>query len=974
MPRKLLSTTVLLFALNSPETGFAFSGEDVLNGQPWHHADITLRALGGEALVGAIQSDVFGPCGAGVGFSPEAATSIAWHADYLDSYLYNPLWWAEGAPDKKRLKASIALFEDLAKLHHDDTFTTAGLEDNWRRYSAGALLGLAFAARTDDVAAAHNILGLLAHANQDFYSHTNWVDDPERQRRTWFEYRDAFFFDPMKDYGAGSEGVKISTSAYSGCITLRHPQGGGYVGTVLQSFPGGTTPAPGASNAASGAGVGVRLGSGPVLTGPTNNDAIENTGAGDQQSGTGGWGGGDAGGGIGGPEIVIAPELRHLFQNKPMPALYSGSYEEAESGGQHAHGKYSPSCSALEASGLAGTLAEICGDVSPLQGMPFCIMSRACSNSPGVDTSALGVSVESILYQQPAGIALDTIQLARVGSRTRGLVDDSGNLVGAATARQTWGPTQCHSIVNFGSVCDISGATPNCSVCGVKTVDEGLAIDPTGLGRAVLGNCKVTIPRPACTVPADFIFADAKYLAILSTQELFQHLGDAMARIDPAENDDYEKFWRKVRTEGTVLGDHDRDDPNKNRIGQFEELFRVPFQFMTAGPYPVGNPVSGGDAPAVQSSDGWYLRLRLKTSDFSDAGTDADIVATVAFHGGDVTLPLDYLPTNDAEANVSSPLLVYDDFEQGDNDVYTIGPFPSLPESVSLANNAADVEDVLGALLDDIGSSVDNALTDLRRSLTSLYGANADFVGTAKIHETADEVLARGVSPDGSTVRFFVVDGGTEGRFQINYSERLAPEFLSDLQKSQGWIALEFTVTDLHCDRESDVDGGSSADEPLLFVLGSSMGNTEPGGSVGQQFGPLADVDDGETHALDQSKKIVVKFPRQGGYVLALQLWESDSEQGSDQYEIGQTFFTGISEEVRRGNGRFLRELGKSLAEDWSLDQFEATPFYRGEFPALGETTRYDNVGWIDGGNSRSFDLGQSVLELINGAAIGNWQ
>ena len=139
---------------------------------------------------------------------------------------------------------------------------------------------------------------------------------------------------------------------------------------------------------------------------------------------------------------------------------------------------------------------------------------------------------------------------------------------------------------------------------------------------------------------------------------------------------------------------------------------------------------------------------------------------------------------------------------------------------------------------------------------------------------------------------------------------------------------------------------------------------------------PPQDHVDGETHALDQSKKIVVKFPRLGGYVLALQLWESDSEQGSDQYQIGQTLFTGLSEEVRegQGNGGFLDELGRSLGEDWSLDQFEATPFYRGEFPALGETTRYDNVGWIDGGNSRSFDLGQSVLELINGAAIGNWQ
>lgn len=1005
MPRKLVLTASLCFVLNIPDPGFAFGGEDLLNGQPWHHADITLRALAGSDATGAPPLALIPRCG--IRFSPGAATSVAWHADYVDSYLYNPLWWAEGAPDLKRFKAAITIFEDLAKLHHDDTFSVAGLEDNWRRYSAGALLGLAYQARLaatydddddlDEIAAAHNILGLVAHATQDFYSHTNWVDDPQRQRMTWFAYRKAYYFDPLADHGAGAEMPSGGPFSAVGCTEVDLPVPDITLPVSGSSDPAGSPPGTdeslpdGQSSETAGTmGQGQIAGGwgGAVLTSPveTGNARI-GTGAavGGLSSGSAVQRAGDAqqsqAGRLGEGIDRIGPGGVAL--GREMPTLYSGAYEHSADAGQHAHGKYSASCSALRASGLASTLSGLCSDVSPLQGMPFCIMSRACDASWGVDSSALGVPAQSVLFQNPTGIALDSVQVARVGARTRGLVDGNGNASAAAAGRQTWDVGQCQSIVNFGSVCDISGATPNCSVCGVKTVDDVMGVDPLGLGRAILGNCKVSLPQPACSKPADYAFADAKYLAILSTQEMFLHLRDAMARIDPASGDIYEKFWHRVANTGTQL---------ETRTAQFEEFFRMPYQFMTAGPYPVGNSASVGEESAVKSSDGWYLRLRLKTSDYSDAGTSAHITATVFYDGRTAeqlrnepreveerdlvgkSERLDKLPTDDAEANVSSPFLAYNDFEQGDNDVYTIGPFPSQPLRVSLSNDAADTEDVLGALFDDVVSSLDDALTDLRRSLTSLYGANADFVGRAKVSEGAKEVMAGGVSTDGSAVGSVVIDGGTEGRFQIRYTERLAPELLSDVQKAQGWTALEFTIYELHCDRESDIDGGSSADEPLLYVLGSSIGNTGPDGSAGQQFGPLAGVDEGETHGLDQSRKIIVKFPRFGGYVLAFELWESDSEQGSDQYEIGQTFFTGVSEEVRRGNGDFLSALGRGLGEDWSLDQLEATPFYRGGKPILGDTTLIQNIGWIDGETSRSFDLEKGILPLITGASVDKWR
>jgi len=145
----------------------AFSGEDILRGNPWYHQVLTEKAA------------------RACGFSEAAIGSLKWQADYIDSYAYNPLWWADGG--LSRLKVSLATYGELAKLHFDDLFSTAQVEANWRRILAGTLLGLLWAKEQDDVSAAQNILGVSLHAIQDFYAHSNWVDAPNRRNRTWFE-------------------------------------------------------------------------------------------------------------------------------------------------------------------------------------------------------------------------------------------------------------------------------------------------------------------------------------------------------------------------------------------------------------------------------------------------------------------------------------------------------------------------------------------------------------------------------------------------------------------------------------------------------------------------------------------------------------------------------------------------------------------------------------------------------------------
>lgn len=155
----------LVFAVHSPVV--AFSGEDILRGNPWYHQLLTERAA------------------RACGFTGEAADTLKWHADYIDSYAYNPLWWADGG--LSRLKVSLATVGELEKLHFDDLFSTLAVEANWKRILTGTLVGLLWAKEQNDVSAAQNILGVSLHVIQDFYAHSNWVDAPDRRNRTWFE-------------------------------------------------------------------------------------------------------------------------------------------------------------------------------------------------------------------------------------------------------------------------------------------------------------------------------------------------------------------------------------------------------------------------------------------------------------------------------------------------------------------------------------------------------------------------------------------------------------------------------------------------------------------------------------------------------------------------------------------------------------------------------------------------------------------
>jgi hypothetical protein len=802
---RLSAASVATIALAAPiATGFG--GEDVINGRPWHHLDMTVRALAGDADAGVGVSE---PQMDGVGFSQEAAMSIAWHADYIDSYLYNPLWWAEDLPDKTRFKSAIAMQSELVKMHHDDTFTTDGVIDNWERYTAGLLIGLYWAAEQEEggVAAAHNLLGIASHAAQDFYSHSNWMDEPGRRQRTWFEYS---------------------------------------------------------------------------------------------------------------------------LNEKRAMTLYTAAYETPASQSPHHHGAYSPSCPVLLESAIHRPLSVICGGISPMQDTPICSGYRACDGAETIDMSIYDIDVpSSTLYLQPAGIALDTTILSRIGANQRGLANRRGGM--EAGNRSSTERATCNAIVNFGNSC---------------------AHDPDG------DECETPDIVRQCTVDTDYFFSDTKRLAMRTTEQYMQLLESAVKDFDPSQSGDkYEVFWERVKSNPSNLA---------SRTQQFEDLSRVPFQFMSAGDYPVKN--AGTRAhPGVDQSAGWFLRLEIETSNSIGSGTDADIKLDVEGEGFQETFLLDHSPLSTATGAVSSPFLVYNDFEMGDRDVYTVGPFATLPDRVSLVNDSANGDDVVDALLTDFSHTIDSALTSARRLALSIFGGNADYVKDAKmVISTREAERLIGAAAGGRATEKIRIDGGPEGKFDVSYTMQFVDDELTSRQRNDGWRAIEVRLKQLKCIKESEIDGLSASDEPYFFASLSPLSGVSGARVKTFKSQVFTDVDDGETRQI-RNNRFILKVPRNGGVVLSVQMWEEDSESAGDQAEAFRTFSTGIDEATRSGNSEFLTTLGQAVGEDWRVERVTITPFKRDKRPVIASSPQVvSDIGWIDGGQRKTIPIdGRRLKPLI---------
>ena len=142
----------------------------------WHHEGLTKSA--------AAES----------GFSAGAAANLATHADRIDQYLYSPVWKVAGGV--RRVRAVRRRTAAWASLHFDDLSDLSAVDATWNRITGGAACALRWAATSEApleirLRAAEHVLGLGIHAVQDLYSHSTWIDDPQRRALTWQEARSA---------------------------------------------------------------------------------------------------------------------------------------------------------------------------------------------------------------------------------------------------------------------------------------------------------------------------------------------------------------------------------------------------------------------------------------------------------------------------------------------------------------------------------------------------------------------------------------------------------------------------------------------------------------------------------------------------------------------------------------------------------------------------------------------------------------
>lgn len=740
-----------------------FGGEDMLTGKPWHHEDITRRALAGDDT-----------------YTPEVrfgggANSIAWHADFIDSYLYNPMFWGQGIYQSTvigRTKAALVGFEDLAKLHFDDTFSNRGLQGNWERYAAGTLAGLYWASeqgRNGDIAAGHHILGVSFHAVQDFYSHSSWESDTNQRCMTYFQ-----------------------------------------------------TPK----------------------------------------------------------------------ETRDGMSLFSGAYELPVSGAPAHHGVYSLSCTLLVGDNVTPFLGTVCGGFSPLQNTSLCEKYRACGSATSVGISSpvyKSNARDSMVYLNPPGIALDNTWLAHVQAPNRRLTDEDGTFMPMRDGIH-FPEDRCETII-----------------------------------ASELGN--------VCQLNSDQVFAGGKDVAIRATMEWAEWLEEAMTKMGKRS------YWNRLKNSSSRPSD---------RYAQFEDFSKLPYQFLAAGPYPTSNP-SNPDRSASGTSNGWYLRLRIKTADELGAGTDSDVFARVSVGGRTQDILLDYLPTDDNAGRATNRLLVYNDFEAGDDDTYTIGPFSEKPESLALFNDSANAGDVFDALLEDFSNGIDETLTDGRRFLIGFVGGNADFVGSKNTSYTMERLEqkfnGRSRFEDKLEVR-----GGTEGSHDVYFKVRDMRRRLSRQERRAGWRAVEIKLDRLTTIEESDVDRGSNSDEPfVIFHIAPLNGRTDA--SHTYLSPPLEDMDDGETESFPRrtGSSFVAKIPPEGIIVISTAVYESDDENLADRRSLRDDFISGMDEETRRPASEFGDALGRAIAEDWTVDSIEVFAFERGAFPHAGSVLKRRNIGELEG-------------------------
>lgn len=819
------------------QAAMGFGGEDVVLGDPWHHEDITCRAIAGDTGCGMSGNAVYQS--SELGFAPPARHAIEWHADYIDSYLYSPLWWVQaGRPLHivKRFKASRSNYWHLASLHFDDLNDQPAIEAAWRRYMAGLLVGLNWAADEGDIDAAHNLLGLSLHAVEDFYSHSQWINDPTRRKMTYLSAPDRY----------------------------------------------------------------------------------------------------------------------------RRATLMTGAYERELSPIQH--GKFSFICSVLdnEQSPLGGAMNTLCAGILPTSQLSICEQFRECSQGRREQAVVEVFGQPGYIARiVPPGIAMDSTWLARIGADFRGLTRSNGRI---SVTRSPPSSTPTVTTSRPGAAQDQPfrpGMVDNPLRDALNDVlredrlgdaqslqraieEQQAALDAAMVNVDARANCEAIVRNGrACQYESDYLFAEAKNLAILSAREWLGVVDAYMQRTRP-------DFWADVKNCTGCPADFSNAWPPGRITANFENYSKFPLQFLAAGH---DGPVRG---PHPEQS--WYLRLELKTADIRGAGTGADVYAIV---NGESFL-LDYLAVTDANSPIRSPFLTYNDFERGDRTVYTIGPLAQLPTEIQLFNDTASGAERRSALRERIKTRLAGFFNGLRKFFRSLQ----DYVGWAEQFLTREQIelaldnpgrppiiseiedreqypaaLADKVrrliaaQPSGGAERMFysLVNGGDEGQYLVQME--LSRTGWQGTGFQTGWTEYQPILHRIFTIEEARRDGGTNSDEPFFFFGLTTYGTTQAQVLRTQIF---ENVDSGDVLQIGH-RFAPIRLPPYGPMSLMTEVWEHDADKQRDRDEIWARF-TGLTTEADQLDFRaYAYELGRSIASDWTLGDIRVHAFNHDGSPRYGK-------------------------------------
>lgn len=605
-------------------------------------------------------------------------------------------------------------------------------------------------------------------------------------------------------------------------------------------------------------------------------------------------------------------------------SLWTGSYETPAHRGVRPHGVLSLECTLMlnvfsRSLGVGPFLDDVaCAGVSPLANTGLCRQWKQCrmgSSTPTIDAPYVEIPAGAV-YLSPPGINLDNTWSAAIGGFERGLLTRDG--AWRPDARDDLAFEDCATVV-WGTY---ARGVPRAEV------DAQIGLWRDILPRDVLDYLyRITRPRE-CDTPAEHLFVVAKSLATRASLQWLHILDKAMR--DAGK----EAFWNRVKSE-----------PGRTRP-EFERYDRFPYQFLSAGPYP---PVD--TRPRVEH----FLRILLATSDEAHSGTDADIQLFI--DDGPTTIPLDYLP--------DAPIFLrYNDFEAGDRQVYTVGPFDALPRRITLWNRAADADDALLAFGNDLGEALESGLQTAKELGLSLISGNADYVGESRRLWTPDE-LAR-MDPRGHGYRIRV-RGGDEGSYLLFLTVRRTAGSLLTLE-SEFTVAVDSILSMEESVHDAEGPFPSNSDEPFFFISLIPF----PGTSQTPTIRPAEDTDSGEIVRDDRENIVQVTYDpiripsAYGMFAVAVQAWESDLEDLTDRRRLRNEFVDQIERSVSRRRSDFLATMGAALSTGWKLGEIEVTAFTRGSRVSMGKVLPRSRVNaWIDGGDRRSFDLDASALRTV---------